>query len=216
MRVAFFDMDKTLVRVNTARLYARWRYDRGESKLLDVARVSWWSLQYTLGWVDAHAVSRYVASTMTGRDEAAFQLECNEWFLAMVRRHVTDAARRAVDARRADGMLPVILTGSSRYAAVPLAAELGIEHVISSMLMVHEGRFTGEVDLPLCFGEGKVERALRFCVEHRVDLERSAFYTDSASDIPMLERVGEPRVVNPDPRLSRVAAQRGWPVEYWR
>src|SRR5438046_3088418 len=57
-----------------------------------------------------------------------------------------------------------------------------------------------------------VERADRFASEHDIDLGRSYFYTDSITDLPLLERVGEPRVVNPDPRLGRVAARRGWPV----
>ncbi|HEY8431454.1 MAG TPA: haloacid dehalogenase-like hydrolase, partial [Sandaracinaceae bacterium] len=65
------------------------------------------------------------------------------------------------------------------------------------------------------YAEGKVERARAWAAEHGVDLSRSVFYTDSVSDRPMLETVGEPRVVNPDPRLSALARRRGWPIERW-
>jgi HAD superfamily hydrolase (TIGR01490 family) len=215
-RAAFFDMDKTLVRVNTGRLYVRWRFVRGESGVRDVARATWWSFQYLMGVVDATAVSSFAARTLTGRDEESFAAECREWYGAMVRPYVSDAARREVERRRAAGDLLAILSGSSPYAAGPLAAELGIEHVLASRFAVVEGRFTGEVEPPLCFGDGKVIRATAWAHEHDVDLAASAFYTDSISDLPMLERVGEPRVVNPDPRLSRVARARRWPIEHWR
>ncbi|MDQ3036088.1 MAG: HAD-IB family hydrolase [Myxococcota bacterium] len=216
MRAAFFDMDKTLVRVNTGQLYVQWRFSRGESGFGDVARVTWWSLQYTLGLVDAGAVSRYAARTLAGRDELAFAEECRGWYAVMVRQHLTDLARAEVQRRRDDGLVPVVLTGSSPYAAGPLADELGIEHVICSRLAVSEGRFTGDVEAPLCFGEGKLARALEWASAHDVDLAASAFYTDSLSDLPMLERVGEPRVINPDPRLRALARKRGWPIEMWR
>lgn len=214
-RAAFFDMDKTLVRVNTGELFVRWRFRRGESGALDVARVAWWSLQYTLGLVDAGAVSRFAARSLAGRAEESFADECREWYAAMVREHLTDHARREVERRRAQGLVPVVLTGSSPYAAGPLADELGIEHVISSRLCVEGGRFTGEV-AALCYGPSKVERADEWARAHGVDVAASAFYTDSISDLPMLERVAEPRVINPDPRLARVARARGWPIEIWR
>jgi HAD superfamily hydrolase (TIGR01490 family) len=216
MKAAFFDMDKTLVRVNTGELYVRWRYRRGESGLGDLARVGWWSLQYTLGWVDAGAVSRYAAQTLAGREESAFAAECREWYATDVRAHLTQHARDEVERRRRAGYETVILTGSSPYAAGPLAEELGIEHVVSSRLATAEGRFTGEVEAPLCFGIGKVTRAERWARERGVDLSASTFYTDSLSDLPMLERVGEPRVINPDPRLRALARRRGWPIEIWR
>jgi phosphoserine phosphatase len=72
------------------------------------------------------------------------------------------------------------------------------------------------MEAPLCFGAGKVVHASAWARDHGVDLSASAFYTDSVSDLPMLERVGEPRVINPDLRLRRVARRRGWPIESWR
>lgn len=216
MRAAFFDMDKTLVRVNTGELYVRWRFRRGESGVREVARVSWWSLLYTLGVVDADAVSRYAARTLAGRDERAFAAECREWYASSVREHLTDLARAEVVRRRAEGMMIAVLTGSSPYAAGPLAEELGIDHVISSRLSISgEGLFTGEVEA-LCYGANKLTRAEEWARANDVDLDASAFYTDSISDLPMLERVGEPRVINPDPRLLAIARKRGWPIEIWR
>jgi phosphoserine phosphatase len=72
---------------------------------------------------------------------------------------------------------------------------------------------TGQVVPPVCYGTGKVVWAERFAEEHGVDLSASYFYTDSITDLPLLERVAHPVAVNPDPRLRRLAQKRGWPVE---
>ena len=214
-RAAFFDVDRTLVRVNTGTLYMRWRFGRREARLVDVLRVSAWMMRYTFGLLEPDEVGRRALAMVSGMEEATFRRDCREWYEATVRPHVSAAARREVERRRDAGELVAILSASTPYAVEPLAEELGIGHVLCSKLEVRDGRFTGGCT-ELCYGRGKVTAAERWAREHRVDLSRSAFYTDSVSDLPMLRRVGEPRVVNPDPRLRLVAAQHGWRTERWR
>lgn len=214
-RVAFFDLDKTLVRANTGLLYAKWRYARGETPLREMVRVLGWALQYTLGVIDAGAVSTYAARTVAGRREDDFIAECEGWYAQMVRPLIAESARREVEKQRRAGLRTVILTGSTPYAARPLMRDLEMDDVIASTLVVRDGALTGEVEVPLCFGDGKVARAERWAEEHGARLSDSIFYTDSISDLPMLLRVRDPRVVNPDPRLRIEARRRGWPTETW-
>jgi HAD superfamily hydrolase (TIGR01490 family) len=214
-RAAFFDMDRTLVRVNTARLYVRWRMKRREIGLRTAARAMLWLAQYKLGVVDATSATTEAARALAGRDEASFAAECRTWYEETVRPHVSETARAEVERRRRAGDLCVVLTASTPYGTVPLAEDLGIEHVICSRLEIEDGTFTGRCAEPICYGDGKVTLAERWAREHGVSLADAAFYTDSVSDLPMLMRVGEPRVVNPDPRLRLSAAARGWPVERW-
>lgn len=214
-RAAIFDMDKTLVRANTGIRYAQWRVREKKMKARELARVLGWSVQYTLGVVDAEAVSRFAARTLTGIDEQAFAEECLGWFRADVLPLVAERARAEVEKKRREGFVLAILSGSSPYAAEPLGRELDIPHVLCTRLAVSEGRFTGDVVLPLAFGRGKVELANAWAKDHDVDLGKSVFYSDSISDLPMLEHVGEARVINPDPRLSWQARRRGWPIEKW-
>ena len=101
-------------------------------------------------------------------------------------------------------------------SAVPLAREFGIAHVIASELAVDNGCLTGKLALPLCYGVGKLTRCQAFATELGVSLAHATFYTDSISDLPLLEAVGRPVAVNPDRRLRRLATRRGWPVETWR
>ena len=214
-RAAFFDMDKTLVPVNTGIRYARWRVGRGEMKRTELLRILGWSLQYTFGLVDAQAVSTFAARTMSGIDEESFREECRTWVTADVIPLLTEKARREVELKRREGYVLAILSGSSPYAIEPLAKELGIEHILCSRLTVAHGRFTGAVEPPLAFAEGKVTLAQAWAEDHHVSLQKSVFYSDSISDLPMLEVVGEPRIINPDPRLKRIAKKRSWPIERW-
>ena len=218
---ALFDVDRTLVTVNTARLYVQWRM--GEARLsqtkvswLDYVRVSHVLVKYALGTLEPEGAARHAFRTVRGYSEAKMRAECLAWYVRAVRPHISLHGRREVAKKRSEGHVCAILSASTPYLTEPLAEELGIDHVLCTRLEVDDGVFTGDWEAPLCYGTGKVERARKWALDQGVDLARSTFYTDSISDLPMLEAVGTPRVVNPDPRLRLLAARRRYPVESWK
>ena len=92
----------------------------------------------------------------------------------------------------------------------------GIEHIVTSELEVgSDGRLTGRPVDPLCYGAGKVERTRVLAQKLGFELAEATFYSDSITDLPLLEVVGTPVAVSPDRRLLRVAKQRGWRIEWW-
>jgi HAD superfamily hydrolase (TIGR01490 family) len=215
-KAALFDLDRTLLRVDSARLYTRFRRDRGEASLLDALRVALWATQYTLGVIDAPKVARKALQGFRGRAESWLEESCAEWFPRYVLPEVQQAGRHAVKKHREAGDFVAIVTGATRYVAEPVAAELGIDHVICSELELDdEGCFTGRIIEPLCYGMGKIERTARIAEQEGFLLEEASFYSDSITDLPLLEFVKAPIVINPDRRLRRVAQQRGWPIEAW-
>ncbi len=215
-RAALFDMDRTLVRRETASLYVRYQREIGEATWRDTARVAFWVAQYTLGIVDAESVAARVIQSFAGMPETVLSARCDDWFRRFVEVHVCDRGREAVQRHRAAGEVVAIVTGASSYTARPLARRLGIDHVIASELEVGPGGcFTGKFIPPLCYGVGKIERTQHLARELGFVLAESTFYSDSYTDLPLLEHVAEPVVVNPDPRLARVARRRGWRVEVW-
>jgi phosphoserine phosphatase len=111
--------------------------------------------------------------------------------------------------------LVAIVTGTTPYAAGPVARELGIDHIVCTRLEVTAGLFTGKVHKPLAYGDGKVVLTEQLAAQLGFAIADAAFYTDSITDLPLLERVRQPVAVNPDPRLRRIAAKRGWPIEIW-
>jgi HAD superfamily hydrolase (TIGR01490 family) len=209
---AFFDIDGTLIARNSASLYMRHLRRTGQARRRDVARTLYYLGRYKLGLLDVNRALVVSLGWIRGRVEAIVRTDCEQWYARTVRPFLFPAMAATVEAHRRAGHVLAIVTSATRYLAEPLAADLGIEHLLVTQLLVADGCFTGEAVRPVCYGAGKTYWAERFAAERQVDLERSYFYTDSITDLPLLERVGEPRVVNPDPRLRRTAHRRGWPV----
>ena len=149
------------------------------------------------------------------QDERDCAARCRDWVAKDVLPLVVPGAREKIAKHRAEGHVLAILSTSPTYVTEPLAEVLGIEEVISTRFEVASGQFTGRLVGPACVGRGKVHWAEDLVARRQVDLSQSWFYTDSYTDLPMLERVGNQVVVNPDPRLKRIAKRRGWPVQDW-
>jgi HAD superfamily hydrolase (TIGR01490 family) len=214
MIAALFDMDHTLLRVDTAMSWTKFLYRRGELPRAMLAKAIYWSTLYKLAVLDMETVFTKLCMDLEGDSEAEMIAKCAVWYREHVAPHVAPAARVAVEHHRQAGHTIVLATGSTVYAAKPVAAGVGIEHVLSSELEVVGGAFTGKPSA-LCFGRHKVTLAEQWAASHGIDLSRSYFYSDSYNDLPMLARVGTAIAVNPDARLRRHAKKNGWPIQRW-
>jgi len=141
--------------------------------------------------------------------------KAREFFDGLIASEVAPKGLAAIEQHRKEGHVVAILSSSTPYVVEPLAQHLGIEHAICTRMNIADGCFDGTHKKPTCYGAGKVHWAEAFAREHDVDLAKSFFYTDSYTDLPMLERVGVARVVNPDTRLRRHAKRVGWDVDEW-
>ena len=216
-RVALFDLDRTLIRRESASLYVAYQRSIGEASIVDEMRMAWWVLQYTLGVIDAPAVAKKVFKTVRGKTAVSLAARCDDWVRNYVAPHLSDGARRAVGAHRAAGHTLAIVTGATSYTAWPIARLLGSPHVLATELVVDAGGFlTGEAIDPVCYGRGKNTRVEALAKAQNFTLQDCVFYTDSYTDLPLLEAVGEPVVVNGDMRLRREARRRSWRTEEWR
>ena len=211
---ALFDLDKTLLDTNSGQLYGRYLYRHGQMGRRELARVVWWGLLSRLGMLDMQGLIPRLLAEAAGDDEREMRLMCDRWFAEDVMPHLTTGGQQRVAEHQAQGHVMAIVSASTQYVVGPMAAYLGFPgQYVCTHLESEDGHLTGKVVPPVCYGPGKVVWAERFAAEHDVDLSASYFYTDSISDQPLLERVGYPVAVNPDPRLRRLARQRGWPVD---
>lgn len=209
MHAAFFDMDKTLIAVNSARLWVEYLWREGELSKRDLARSIFSLVGYKLAVVDMNKIARDAVARLVGQPEEEMQDRIYAWYHDVVQPTIRPRMIDVVEEHRAQGRRLVLLTASSPYVARPLAAELDLDHVISSRFEVQDGCFTGSLVEPLCYGPGKVTLSETWAKAEGIDLDASWFYSDSFTDVPMLERVGNPVVVEPDPRLSRWAKRNG-------
>lgn len=212
---AFFDMDRTLLHCNTGTQWVRFLQRRGEISTWKRLRALGWIARYKLSIIDMEAVTRIITADLAGDSEADLTAKALDFFAEEVVGKIAEKGLAAIDFHRRAGHVVALLTGSTPYVAGPLARHLGIDHVLCTRLDVAGGKFTGRHIPPACAGAGKIHWATEFARAHEVDLRASWFYTDSYSDLPMLEQVGVPRVVNPDTRLRRHALRAGWTTEEW-
>lgn len=208
-------MDRTLVACHTGKLFIQDLRKRGEISFGRALRALGWIARYHFSLIDLEAVTQKVALGLQGWSEHDFEERCRRWVEDEVLPRLLPEGLRKVERHRDEGHMLAILSTSPTYVTRPIAEMLGMHEAISTQLEVADGKFTGRVITPTCFGSGKVHWAEAIGRNHSVDLDESWFYTDSYTDMPMLERVGHRVVVNPDPRLRRAAAQRGWVVEDW-
>lgn len=118
--------------------------------------------------------------------------------------------RAMIRAHQQKGHTVAIVSSATRYQIEPLAAKLGITEIICTELEVESGNFTGKVIGEPCYGENKVTAVRAFARKHRISVKKSFFYSNGAEDVPLLEAVGHPVVVNPDGKLDGIAKHNGW------
>lgn len=215
MKAAFFDLDRTLIDRNSGNLWIRHEVAAGRLRLRDAARGTWWILRYRFGHDSSmDAAWTAAANTLRGQSEAELAARTEAWFSAQVTRHLRPGARTAIEAHRSAGDRLVLASSTSTYAGAAAVAAFGLEDAVCTSFVTKDGVFTGEID-NLAFGEGKANCVEKWAAANDVDLRKSSFYTDSITDLCLLDRVGRPVCIAPDRKLAQVAAERGWPTHDW-
>ena len=186
--------------------------EHGKARRRDLVRTAFYLLQYRLNLLDIDRAIERASDLIAGQSEAEIEAFCEQWYREVVRAYLVPEMLLRVEQHRQAGHALALLSSSTNYLAQPLARDLQVEHLLVTRLEVVDGRFTGRPIPPVCYGAGKVHWATAFASDHRIDLAQSFFYTDSVTDLPVLELVGHPRIVNPDRLLRRHARKRGWEI----
>lgn len=215
---AFFDVDGTLVQSTIVHYYMFFR----KHAMTPMYRWLWMTafLGKCLYFHVLDKISRSKLNIVFYRGYGGMCVEdvkgrAGECHLSIIEPKIFKEALPCIAEHRANGHVPVLVTGSIDFIVAPLAGRLGIVHVVAPSLVERNGQFTGELNGPPVGEAEKARRVRRFAVEHGIDLAGSHAYGDSIADLPMLESVGHPHAVNPDRALGSVAAQRGWPIHRW-
>ena len=212
---AFFDLDKTLMAGSSGMVFARVAAKRGIVSRRQVARWGVDHLRYRLRGVSDEQtaeVLKVARELITGVPSVEIDRMGPEVMAGILPR-VYPQMLEEINAHADAGRRSFIVSAAGNGIVSTLAGVLGMEGGIGTSYEVDgEGAFTGRLDGPFVYGEGKVEAMRAFAAEHGIDLGASYAYSDSTSDLPMMRAVGHPVAVNPDPALSEVARREGWPV----
>ena len=215
--VAFFDLDRTLIDVNSGLLWARHERRHGHISAAQMARALVWTALYHVAVIDMETAVTRALDHYRGVHADHLDQRTRAWFEREVAGRLRPRAAAAMAEHRGRGDALVILTNSSCYEARAAAERWGFDDYLANQFPTDPaGCLIGAFERPLCYGAGKVARAEAWARGRGADLASCYFYSDSYSDVPMLARVGLPRVVSPDPRLRVAARLRGWPILDWR
>lgn len=216
-RLALFDLDGTLLAGDTDFLWCEFLVDEGVlGRATFGARNREVDEGYTRGTITPAEYTAFYASTLAGRSADAWK-PLRDRFVASTIVPRIGARSHALVAKHRDGGDRVVLTtATNRFLTEPIAAVLGIADLVATDLEVAaDGAFTGRTAGVINMREGKVPRIRDWLAAQGHDassLAEATFYSDSINDLPLLDAVGTPVAVDPDPRLEAEAQRRGWPV----
>jgi putative phosphoserine phosphatase/1-acylglycerol-3-phosphate O-acyltransferase len=209
---AFFDVDDTLIHTHSIGEVFKERLSRRQVGVAELADLLNMSARYVLKIGDFEDAMAASVRNIAGHEVAAYHELGEKVFRDRLAPVIFPEMKAVVRAHRQLGHDLVLVTSATRFQVEALARYLGIEHILCTELAHSEGRFTGEIDGPPCYGAGKLRAARDFAVQRRMDLADCWFYSNGSEDLPLLDAVGHPVAVNPDRRLLDVARQRGWTV----
>ncbi len=211
---AFFDLDRTLMAGSSAYHFGRAMYKAGGVSRRQIARDALDQLRFRLrGSTDA-GVNALLERVMAGiKDKRVSDLaRMRPDMLAGILPRVYPQMIRVVRDHQDAGRPAYIVTAASHEMAEVLAIVLAMDGALGTRSEVAAGVYTGRVNGPFVYGAGKAQAMREFAEMRAIDLDSSWAYSDSASDLPMLEAVGHPVAVNPDLKLAEVAKREGWEV----
>ena len=212
-RAAFFDLDNTLIGGDSDYLWGEHLARLGVVPAREHRRRNEEFLRaYQRGILDVDAFLAFQLDPL--RSHAMHKLEAwrDAYIETTIAPLVLPKALCLLDRHRRQGEALVIITSTNRFITEPIARLLGVDHLLATELEVTGDRFTGRVSGPPCAGEGKVVHARRWADSHGACLADAPFYTDSISDLPLMEAVASPIAVNPDEHLESEAKRRGWKI----
>mmetsp|Transcript_11336 Transcript_11336/g.27662 ORF Transcript_11336/g.27662 Transcript_11336/m.27662 type:complete len:340 (-) Transcript_11336:394-1413(-) len=217
--VAFFDLDHTIIDANSNKHWVQREFQNGKVKPKMIVTAMYWFTRYALGFgAGAETAGAEAAMLYSGIEESDLRRQVEAVFDEELAHRMRPGCKPVMDKHMADGLRCVVCTSSWQYAAQHAArlfnCETAPENVISSVMASKDGVVTGAIDV-VAYGDGKYHATKAWADLNGVDLKQCYFYTDSMSDVMLMENVGFPVAVNPDARLRARAKERGWAVQDW-
>ncbi|MBZ4318207.1 HAD family hydrolase [Streptomyces huiliensis] len=211
---AFFDLDKTVIAKSSTLTFGKSFYQGGLINRRAALRTAYIQFVFLLGGADHEQMERmrkYLSELCRGWNVHQVREIVAETLHQLIDPIIYDEAASLIEEHHAAGRDVVIVSTSGAEVVEPIGRLLGADRVVATRMVVEDDVFTGEVEY-YAYGPTKAEAVRELAASEGYDLAGCYAYSDSATDLPMLEAVGHPHAVNPDRALRREAAAREWPV----
>lgn len=211
---AFFDIDYTITRINSGRRIIGYLYKKDL-----VNRQFFWEiisafLLHKLGLMTDSRVVKLGAKFFRGKKKSEIKKIAEESFENMVKEEIYEEMTDIIKQHKKKKHKIIIITNEYDVLAELFRKYINADYILSSELDIKDGEYTGRLKGTPCSGNNKGKKARELAEKLKIDLSKSYAYTDSISDIKLLEEVGNPVAVNPDKRLLRLAGKNNWKIIY--
>lgn len=213
MTLALFDLDNTLLSGDSDYEWGQFLVSKGlvERDHYETANQQFYE-QYKRGVLDIHEFSAFSFKPLSERSMEELAELHREFMATAIRPLMSDAALQLVENHRNQDHTLVIITATNSFITRPIAQAFGIPNLLATEPKIVDGRYTREIEGIPCFQGGKVTRLQQWLENRAETLAGSYFYSDSHNDLPLLEMVDYPAVVDPDDILRKTATNREWPI----
>lgn len=211
--IAFFDLDGTIISGFSASHLTKDRLKNKELGLLEMAKVLSLAVHASVGKAQFDDLLKLAALSWQGRCNQELLDAGERLFQKTIVNLIFPEMKRMIRAHQEAGHTVVVSSSATAYQVEPVARFLEIEHVICNRFSTDDdGNLNGDLERPTIWGKGKANAAQTFAAERGLNLKHCYFYADGDEDIALMHMVGHPRPINPRKRMTRVAKQRGWPI----
>jgi HAD superfamily hydrolase (TIGR01490 family) len=208
--LAIFDLDNTLIAGDSDQAWGQFLFERNAVDNDYQENNNLFYQQYHQGTLDIHQYLEFCLSTLAQHPLEQLQLWRSEFIDSIIVPLILPKAVQLIDKHRQAGDILLIITATNSFVTAPIAQLLGIENLIAVEPEIQDNAYTGKVSGIPSFGKGKVERLNQWLIDKPFNLDGSYFYSDSINDLPLLQLVAKPIVVNADKALTTYALEHKW------
>ena len=211
---AFFDLDKTILAKSSTLAFTKKFYEGGLIKRPDALKAAYAQFVYLVSGADHDQMEQmrlYLSDLVQGWDVKRVHEIVAETIDEIVDPIVYAEALELIDEHHEAGRDVIIISSSGTEVVEPIGDRLGVDLALGTQMAIEDGHYTGEI-LFYAYGEGKADAMRDLAAERGYDLAQCYSYTDSHTDLPMLDIVGHPVATNPDTELRKIAEERGWEI----
>ena len=211
---AFFDLDKTIIAKSSTLAFSKPFFNGGLITRRSVLRSAYAQFVFALSGADENQMEKmreYLTELVKGWDVEVVRQAVSETLNEIIDPLVYQEAVQLIDHHRSRGRDIVIISASGSEVVEPIGHLLGADHTIATRLVEVDGKYTGEIEF-YAYAANKAAAIHEMADQYGYDLTESFAYSDSVTDLPMLETVGHAFAVNPDKALRKIASERGWQI----